>query len=221
LNSDYETASASHSDAELIARAQKGEQEAFEALFHRHKRRVYSLCMRIIGNPADAEDLTQDAFLQVFRKIHTFRGESAFSTWLYMLSLNLVRMRLRKKRLSVTPIDCANEDDRDDPPAEFGAHDPALSGTIARVHLKRAIEQLPPGYRQAFVLHDVEGYQHNEIAAMLGMSIGNSKSQLHKARMTLRKLLGKKSGECGARKNSSPNLNSRRRDSRNRFTLSA
>jgi RNA polymerase sigma-70 factor, ECF subfamily len=200
LNSHNEIAPASRSNAELIARAQQGEQEAFETLFHRHKRQVYSLCLRVLGNPAEAEDLTQDAFLQVFRKIHTFRGESSFSTWLHMLSLNLVRMRLRKKRLSVIPLDSTREEEWDDPPAEFGAHDLALDGTIARVHLTRAVAQLPPGYRRAFVLHDVQGYQHNEIAAMLDMSIGNSKSQLHKARLALRKLLGERSGECRGEK---------------------
>ena len=126
----------------------------------------------------------------MFRKIHTFRGQSAFSTWLHRVSLNIVLMRKRKKRINVTPIeDNIREEEFDEPQMEFGAPDLALTSSIDRLHLSRAIAQLSPGYRRAFVLHDVQGYQHNEIAEMLGVSIGNSKSQLHKARVTLRKLL--------------------------------
>lgn len=176
--------------AGLVARAQRGEESAFEALFHLHKQRVYSLCLRMIKNTAEAEELTQDAFLQVFRKIHTFRGESAFSTWLHRLSVNIVLMRMRKKTVTVTSLeDSPAGDDFDAQRKEYGAPDMGLAGSIDRVHLERAIAQLPPGYKQAFVLHDVHGYEHHEIAAMLGSSIGNSKSQLHKARVRLRKLL--------------------------------
>jgi RNA polymerase sigma-70 factor (ECF subfamily) len=178
------------SGPELIMRAQRGEETAFESLFHRHNRRVYSLCLRVTRNTTEAEELTQEAFLQVFRKIHTFRGESSFSTWLYMVALNIVRMRLRKKTISSVPLeDRTQEEELGEPPIEYGAPDLALTSAIDRVHLVRAIAQLPPGYRRAFVLHDVQGYKHNEISAMLGMSIGNSKSQLHKARVALRKLL--------------------------------
>lgn len=181
---------ASPSSAELVTRAQKGEEKAFEALFHQHKQRVYSLCLRMIGNAAEAEELTQEAFLQVFRKIGTFRGESAFSTWLHRLSVNVVLMRLRKKTITETPLeDSARGDEFDEQPKEYGASDLVLMGSIDRLNLERAIAQLPPGYKRAFVLHDVQGYEHNEIAAMLGSSIGNSKSQLHKARVRLRKLL--------------------------------
>jgi RNA polymerase sigma-70 factor (ECF subfamily) len=190
LKLENQQISSTASSVELIARAQRGEEEAFEALFHQHKKRVYCLCLRVLGNPAEAEELTQDAFLQLFRKIHTFRGQSAFSTWLHRLSLNLALMRLRKKTISVTSLDGgAGEDEFDEPRSELGAPDAALTGSLERMHLERAIAQLPPGYRQAFLLHDVQGYQHNEIAAMLGMSVGNSKSQLHKARIALRKLL--------------------------------
>ena len=144
----------------------------------------------MIGNTAEAEELTQDAFLQVFRKIHTFRGESAFSTWLHRLSANIVLMRLRKKSLIATSLEeSTGGEESEDLPKEYGAPDLVLTGSIDRMHLERAIAQLPPGYKQAFVLHDVQGYEHNEIAAMLGFSIGNSKSQLHKARTRLRKLL--------------------------------
>ncbi|MBZ5641679.1 MAG: sigma-70 family RNA polymerase sigma factor [Acidobacteriia bacterium] len=176
--------------ADLVASAQKGEEWAFEALFTQHKQRVYSLCVRMIGNTADAEELTQEAFLQVFRKIHTFRGDSAFSTWLHRVSVNTVLMRLRKKTVNVTPLDDgATGEDFDEAPKEYGERDLALAGAIDRLNLTRAIAQLPSGYRRAFVLHDVQGYEHNEIAQLLGCSIGNSKSQLHKARMRLRKLL--------------------------------
>lgn len=142
------------------------------------------------GNTAEAEDLAQEAFLQLFRKIATFRGESAFSTWLHRLSVNVVLMHLRRKSLPETPLEELTEPAQDDgPKREFGARDAVLTGSIDRVNLERAIERLPPGYRTIFVLHDLEGYEHNEIADLMGCSIGNSKSQLHKARMKLRDLL--------------------------------
>ena len=192
MYSDNQSTPASLSNAELVTRAQRGEETAFEALFNLHKRRVYCLCLRMIGNTAEAEELTQEAFLQVFRKIHTFRGDSAFSTWLHRLSVNTVLMRLRKKTITVTPLEeSVKGEEFDEPTKEFGAPDLALTGSIDRLQLERAIAQLPPGYKQAFVLHDVHGYEHHEIAAMLGTSIGNSKSQLHKARVRLRKLLTK------------------------------
>ncbi|HXE30486.1 MAG TPA: RNA polymerase sigma factor [Terriglobales bacterium] len=177
-------------EAEAIDRAKQGGAEAFEFLYHLHKRRVYSLCLRMTGNTAEAEDLAQEAFLQLFRKIGTFRGESAFSTWLHRLSVNVVLMHLRRKSLPETPLEEFTEPTQEDGPRrEIGARDQNLAGSIDRVNLERAIERLPPGYRTIFVLHDMEGYEHNEIAGMMGCSIGNSKSQLHKARMKLRDLL--------------------------------
>jgi RNA polymerase sigma-70 factor, ECF subfamily len=145
----------------------------------------------MVGNTAEAEDLTQEAFLQLFRKIATFRGESAFSTWLHRLAVNVVLMRLRKKTLAETSLDEATEPDEDagGPRKDIGGPDLRLSGSVDRVNLERAVEQLPPGYRSIFVLHDVQGYEHNEIAVIMNCSIGNSKSQLHKARMRLRELL--------------------------------
>ena len=177
------------SEAEAIERAKQGDAEAFEVLYHLHKRRVYSLCLRMTTNTAEAEDLTQEAFLQLFRKIGTFRGESAFSTWLHRMAVNVVLMRLRKKGLPLVPLEETFEADEETPKKELGAQDAALTGSIDRLQLQRSIEALPPGYRTIFVLHDVEGYEHNEIAEMVGCSIGNSKSQLHKARMKLRDLL--------------------------------
>ena len=178
-------------EAEAIRRAQQGDAEAFERIYRLHNRRVYALCLRMVGNTAEAEDLTQEAFLQLFRKIGTFRGESAFSTWLHRLAVNVVLMRLRKKTLAATSLDEATEPDEDagGPRKDIGGPDLRLSGSVDRVNLERAVEQLPPGYRSIFVLHDVQGYEHNEIAVIMNCSIGNSKSQLHKARMRLRELL--------------------------------
>ena len=178
-------------EAEAIRLAQQGDAGAFERIYRLHNRRVYALCLRMVGNTAEAEDLTQDAFLQLFRKIGTFRGESAFSTWLHRLAVNVVLMKLRKKTLPVMSLDepADPEDETNGPRKELGAPDLLLSGSIDRVHLQRAVEQLPPGYRQVFVLHDVQGFEHNEIATLMDCSIGNSKSQLHKARMRLRELL--------------------------------
>ena len=178
-------------EAEAIERAKQGDAEAFQFLYNLHKRRVYSLCLRMTGNTASAEDLTQEAFLQLFRKIGTFRGESAFSTWLHRMAVNVVLMQLRKKGLPVVPIDEATEGDEEGSVVkkEPGAPDERLAGSIDRLQLQRAVDELPPGYRTIFVLHDVEGYEHNEIAAIVGCSIGNSKSQLHKARIKLRELL--------------------------------
>jgi len=177
------------SEAEAIERAKQGDAGAFEALYNLHKRRVYSLCLRMTANTAAAEDLTQEAFLQLFRKIGTFRGESAFSTWLHRMAVNVVLMQLRKKGLPVVPLEENIETEEESPRKEPGADDPRLAGSIDRMQLQRSIESLPPGYRMIFLLHDVEGYEHNEIASMVGCSIGNSKSQLHKARMKLREIL--------------------------------
>jgi RNA polymerase sigma-70 factor (ECF subfamily) len=139
---------------------------------------------------AEAEDLTQEAFLQMFRKIGTFRGDAAFSTWLHRLAVNLVLMRLRKKHLLTSSLEeTPGKDQEDAKPREYGGADLNLTGTVDRVTLERAIQALPAGYRMVFHLHDVEGYEHKQIAGMIGCSVGNSKSQLHKARMKLRELL--------------------------------
>ncbi len=181
-------AAALHSaDAQALARAQAGDHQAFAELYQLHKRRIYSLCLRMVGNVAEAEDLTQEVFLQLHRKIATFRGDSAFSTWLHRMAVNVVLMKLRRKGLSLISLDEAMEPAPEAGPSRsFGAPDPALKGAIDRLALERAIADLPAGYRLIFVLHDVEGFEHNEIAAMLDCSVGNSKSQLHKARLRLR-----------------------------------
>ncbi len=186
---DPRQAQAGISEAEAIEKAKQGDAQAFEVLYNLHKRRVYSLCLRMTANAAEAEDLTQEAFLQLYRKIATFRGESAFSTWLHRLAVNVVLMRLRKKGLSVVPLEETTETEEETPKKDLGAEDAKLAASIDRLQLQRAIERLPPGYRSIFVLHDVEGYEHNEIAVIVGCSIGNSKSQLHKARLKLREFL--------------------------------
>ena len=184
------TLSSDSVEADMLARAQAGDHQAFAQLYSLHKRRIYSLCLRMVGNVSEAEDLTQEAFLQLHRKIATFRGDSAFSTWLHRLAFNVVLMQLRKKGLSVISLDEAMEPAAEERPGRsFGEHDLILSGAIDRLTLQRAIDELPAGYRLIFVLHDIEGYEHNEIAGMLDCSIGNSKSQLHKARLKLRAAL--------------------------------
>ena len=184
-------ATVERSEGEAIARARHGDAGAFEYLYKAHCRHVYSVCLRMIRNPAEAEDLTQQTFLQVFRKIGTFRGESAFSTWLHRMTVNVVLMRLRKKSLPAASLEETTEPDEETggPRKDFGAPDLRLSGAVDRVNLERSIEKLPPGYRTVFVLHDVQGFEHNEIAGIMGCSVGNSKSQLHKARTRLRELL--------------------------------
>jgi RNA polymerase sigma-70 factor (ECF subfamily) len=185
------TDSSELTEPDAIRLAQRGDAAAFERIYRLHSRRVYALCLRMVGNTAEAEDLTQEAFLQLFRKIATFRGESAFSTWLHRLAVNVVLMKLRKKTLPATSLEETTEPDEETggPRRDIGAPDLLLTGSIDRVNLQRCIEQLPPGYKAVFVLHDIHGYEHNEIAGIMGCSIGNSKSQLHKARMRLRELL--------------------------------
>jgi RNA polymerase sigma-70 factor (ECF subfamily) len=181
---------ANAAETEVLSRAQAGDHQAFAQLYSLHKRRIYSLCLRMVGNISEAEDLTQEAFLQLHRKIATFRGDSAFTTWLHRLAINVVLMQLRKKGLSLISLDEAMEPSGEERPARsFGEPDLALSGVIDRMALQKAIDDLPAGYRLIFVLHDIEGYEHNEIADMLECSVGNSKSQLHKARLKLRAAL--------------------------------
>jgi RNA polymerase sigma-70 factor (ECF subfamily) len=180
---------AAASDYELTQAGARGDVGAFEALYERHYRRVYSLCLRMLANPTEAEDLTQEVFIQVFRKLGSFRGESAFTTWLHRLTVNHVLMHFRKRgvRLEQTTEEGEMQD-----VAQAGSEKPQSMPVVDRIALEQAIRELPAGYRSVFVLHDVEGYEHEEIADMLGVSVGTSKSQLHKARMRLRDLLGRK-----------------------------
>lgn len=173
------------SDFDLARASASGQAEAFERLYTTHYRRVYSLCLRLVGNATEAEDLTQEVFIHLWRKISSFRGESAFTTWLHRLTVNLVLMHLRKRRMTFDPID--SEQLRDYLEKQTPSTDMSLS--VERIALERAIRQLPDGYRTILVLHDIEGYGHQEIARMLGITIGTTKSQLHKARLKVRRLL--------------------------------
>ena len=163
-----------------------GRTQPFEEIFKLHHRRVYSLCLRMIGNSAEAEDLTQDVFVQVFRKLGSFRGESAFTTWLHRLTVNQVLMHFRKKHVRNEQL---TEDGEMPVDIVIDRNRLNRSPVLDRVALDEAIVRLPRGYRIVFVLHDVEGLDHNEIASLLGCSIGTSKSQLHRARMRMRVLL--------------------------------
>ena len=180
------------SEKQLVQRAQLGDKDAFARLYETHKQRVYAICLRITREKMEAEDCAQEAFLQCFLRLSTFRGESALSTWLYRLTVNVVLMRLRANHVKPVSLDTSGTTE------DFGesallnscpVDDIRLSGAIDRITLNRALRELPPGYRTIFLLHDVEGKAHSEIARELGCSIGNSKSQLHQARTRLRRFL--------------------------------
>lgn len=178
------------SQTNLVKRAQAGDEEAFATLFQQHKNRVYSVCLLMTKDVAEAEDLTQEAFLQVFRTVGSFRGDAAFSTWLYRVAVNTVLMKLRRRKSP--PTVSLDEPVHSESPSlhrDFGKTDPDLSGVVDRIALRRALQELPEGCRKIFALHEVEGYQHHEIAQLLDCSIGNSKSQLHKAKLKMRALL--------------------------------
>lgn len=182
-------ASNSLSDYELAQASAHGDMQAFETIYKRHHRRVYSLCLRMVANATEAEDLTQEVFIQLFRKIGSFRGESAFTTWLHRLTVNHVLMHFRKRGVRLEKTTEEGEIGEIQDFLQAGAERPRF---VDRIALDKAISELPPGYRTVFVLHDVEGFEHEEVANMLGVSVGTSKSQLHKARMRLRELLNKK-----------------------------
>ena len=160
--------------------------QAFEQLYQRHNRRVYSLCLRMTANVAEAEDLTQEVFIQLYRKIGSFRGDSAFTTWLHRMTVNQVLMHFRKRSVK---MEHTTEEGETPVQTVMGTENPMRMPIVDRIALDRAVAQLPPGYRAVFVLHDVEGYEHEEIARMMRIAVGTSKSQLHKARMKLRGLL--------------------------------
>lgn len=182
-------ATAEWNEDEAIVRAGQGDATAFERLYNAHSKRVYSLCLRMLKNAAEAEDLTQQVFLQVFRKIATFRGDSSFSTWLHRISVNAVLMHLRRNRPDEIRTESLDDTTKNDArPAQLAPNNSSLT-LIDRLNLARAVRKLAPGYKRLFLMHDVIGYKHNEIAALLGCSTGSSKSQLHKARKRLRQLL--------------------------------
>src|SRR5213594_335757 len=145
-------------EAEAIGQAKEGVAAAFEYLYQAHCRRVYNLCLRMIKNPTEAEDLTQQVFLQLFRKISTFRGESGFSTWLHRVTVNIVLMYLRRKKpTELLAEDLERHSSNDESPRELGSGDPSMMGAIDRLNLTRAIRKLPSGYKRLFLLYDVIG----------------------------------------------------------------
>ena len=174
------------SDVELAQKSAQGDTKAFAELYHRHFRRVYLLALRMMGNPTEAEDMTQEVFLNLFNKIGQFRGDSAFTTWLHRMTVNQVLMHFRKRSTRSESTTAEGET-----PIQIvkGTENPNAMPVVDRISLEKAIQQLPMGYRTVFVLHDVEGYEHDEIARMLGVAEGTSKSQLHKARLKLRQLI--------------------------------
>ena len=177
-------------ESQVIRLAQDGDAAAFECLYKAHSKRVYSVCLRMLKNTTDAEDLTQQVFLRLFRKIGTFRGESGFSTWLHRVTVNAVLMHLRRKRPIECSVDCSHHAGIDSERArEPASSDTSVLGAIDRLNLIRAIRKLPAGYKRIFLLHDVMGYDHSEVGKLVGCSIGCSKSQTHKARKRLRNLL--------------------------------
>ena len=176
-------------DVDLARVAGQGNMEAFEEIYKRHHRRVYSVCLRMLQNTSEAEDLTQDVFIQLYRKIGSFRGDSAFTTWLHRMTVNQVLMHFRKRTVK---YEKTTEEGETPDQIVSGTANPHKMQIVDKIALENAIEQLPAGYKNVFVLHDVEGFEHEEVARILGCSVGTSKSQLHKARLKLQKLLKKK-----------------------------
>ncbi|HXG83761.1 MAG TPA: RNA polymerase sigma factor [Pyrinomonadaceae bacterium] len=178
-------------DFQLTRLAAAGNISAFELLYERYHRRTYGLCLRMTSSPTEAEDLTQEVFIQLFRKISSFRGESAFSTWLHRLTVNQVLMHFRRRSVK---NEKTSEDGEIPEQIVPGTENQSRMPVLDRIGLTKAVSELPPGYRNVFLLHDVEGYEHEEVARIMKISVGTSKSQLHKARLKLRVLLFKKNG---------------------------
>ena len=174
---------ASPPETDLVARCRAGDVDAFETIYRQHSARVYSLACRMAGSPEEGEDLLQEIFLQAYQKIGGFKGESSIGTWLYRLALNHCLDFVRSRRAKMAKVTDTLDTD--------GAMEPLAprDTPVARLDLDRAMRQLPPGCREAFVLHDVEGFDHKEVASLLGIAEGTSKSQVFKARAKLRVLL--------------------------------
>ena len=170
-------------DAALVAAIQRSDPGSREALYHRYKRRVFGLALRIVGS-IDAEEVAQEAFIRIFRGLPKFRGDAALSTWIYRLAVNAALSHRTRRAAARLPIEEAQTLEGAPPTAE-----PPRGDVVLRARLERALVRLPTGYRTAIVLHDVEGLEHEEIAAILGCHVGTSKSQLHKARGRLREIL--------------------------------
>jgi RNA polymerase sigma-70 factor (ECF subfamily) len=178
-------------EAEAIERARNGDVAGYESLYHLHRSRVYSLCLRFTGNTSDAEDLAQEVFLQMYRKISTFRGDAKFGSWLHRVAVNLALMRFRRRRLREVSLNIPHTLNPDHPLQSplrdrFGTS----SFLVERVALGRALGSLSKARRSVVLLHDINGFTHGEVAQRLGVAAGTSKSQLHKAHVELRGILG-------------------------------
>jgi len=208
----------------LIRSAQAGDKEAFSTLYETHRRKVYSICLRITGEPFEAEDCAQEAFLQCFLQLSTFRGDSALSTWLHRLTVNVVLMRLRANRQRPMSVELGPSSEHSGETSLLNllpVEDMQLTGTIDRIAIGRALGKLPNGYRTVFLLHDVKGMAHSEIARNLGCTIGTSKSQLHQARLQLRQFLRRSTVRRRHQrtKAASPNFRSSKTSDRNAVPL--
>jgi len=172
-----------------VARAAAGDRSAFERVYREHVNRVFSLCARMSGDRTRAEELTQDVFVRAWEKLTLFRGESSFSTWLHRLTVNVVLNARKTEGRQRARIEEPGDDDDgiDSFPGTIGS--PLAPGDL--LDLEEAVTKLPPGARRVFVLHDVEGYKHEEIAEMLGVTSGATKAQLHRARLLLREALNR------------------------------
>jgi RNA polymerase sigma-70 factor (ECF subfamily) len=171
---------------ELIRRTQAGDREAFDELYRQQIDRVYAICLRMSGSRAEAERLTQDAFVRLWKRIASFRGDSEFTSWLYRLTVNVVLEDSRSTKRRVARVDPVEDLDAFD-----RGHAPEASQTETRLELEAAIAALPPGARHVLVMHDVEGYKHEEIAQASGIAVGTVKAQLHRARKLLREALSR------------------------------
>ncbi len=164
-------------DSELARRCREGDQEAMKTLYGLHAPRLFTLAMRLTGNQADAEEIVQDCFIRAWRKMGSFRGEASIGTWLYRITLNLSRDQLKKRKNTTSEVEIA--------------YTPTLPDAFAQKNLEKALGKLSEGYREVLVMHDVMGMKHPQIAQVLGVAVGTSKSQLHKARAQMRQLLKK------------------------------
>jgi RNA polymerase sigma-70 factor, ECF subfamily len=180
------------SEAEAIEKAKNGDVRGYETLYHQHKRQIYSLCLRCTGNVFDAEDLTQEVFLQVYRKISTFRGDAKFGSWLHRVGLNLVLMDARRRHLDQVSLSSFPKRTEGSVAPELPVRECVVSLPLERVALGRAISTLSRARRDVVLLHDVKGYTHREVAECLGCAVGTSQSQLYKAHLALRDMLGRR-----------------------------
>jgi RNA polymerase sigma-70 factor (ECF subfamily) len=179
-------------EAEAIEKARNGDVAGYESLYHLHRRRVYSLCLRFTGNVSDAEDLAQEVFLQVYRKISTFRGDAKFGSWLHRVAVNLALMRFRRRRPREVSLNIPQTLKPGPLPSPLRDQFCTRSFLVERVALGRALESLSKARRSVVLLHDVNGFTHGEVGERLGVAAGTSKSQLHKAHVELRGILGHK-----------------------------